>query len=123
RGEGLVADLVRLGAGVPVEGETGQRIVDHGADGSAELGLGPFEQGLDLVPVADVAAHGDGSARMTIGELASGVLAGGVVDDDPGAFAQEGVREWAAQAASAAGDEHDLLGECGNGAGGGVEGR
>ena len=122
-GEGVVTDLVRLGSGVPVEGETGQGVVHDGADGSAELGLGPLEQGLDLVPVADVPAHGERPVRVTAGELAGSILAGEMVDDDLGTFAQEGLGERAAQAASAPGDEHDLLGERGDGAGGGIEGR
>lgn len=109
---------MRLGAGVAVEREAGQGIVDDGADGSAEGVLGPLEQGLDLAPLPDVGADGDGPARVAVGELACGALAGEVIDDDPGAFAQEGLGERAAEAASTSGDEDDLLGENGDGAGG-----
>src|SRR5699024_11251611 len=70
-----------------------------------------------------VPAHGERPVRVTAGELAGSILAGEMVDDDPGTFAQEGLGERAAQAASAPGDEHDLLGERGDGAGGGMGGR
>ncbi len=100
---------VGVGAGIAIELEGGQRVVDDGVYRLAEMLAGTGDHGGDGGGVAHVGLHGQGAVR---GGGSKGLRAVGAVqevDDDLGAFTQKGLRDGGAQAAAGAGDDDELL--------------
>ncbi|MCY1541677.1 hypothetical protein D9M68_773780 [compost metagenome] len=100
---------VGMGARIAIELESGQGVVDDRADGLAEVLAGLRDHGGDGGRVAHVGLQRQRAAGRGGGQGLRAVGAVQVVDDDLGAFAQEGLRDSGAQAAAGAGDDDELL--------------
>ncbi|MNT39207.1 hypothetical protein D3C72_1754350 [compost metagenome] len=98
-----------MGTRVAVELEGGQGVVDDGADRQPEVLTGLCDHRGDGGGVAHVGLYGQRTVRRRGRQSLRAVGAVQVVDDDLGAFTQEGLRDSGAQAAAGAGDDDELL--------------
>ncbi|MNE66849.1 hypothetical protein D3C80_1624260 [compost metagenome] len=104
----LPRNISHLGPRVAVEAVI-ERIVDHGADRSAEMRLGLGDHGVHRRPVRHVSLNGDHALAQLSRQALRLLAAGPPVDHDPRALPRKGPRRRRADAARAAGDENDLI--------------
>ena len=103
-------------AGITIERERCECVVDHRGDALAEVGQGVLQHRIDLAAISDVGRQCDRLSAQLGGQRPSGAFAVVVVDDDARTLCSERAGDVLAKSASATGDQHQLFADLHEGA-------